>query len=156
VIGGYVLVRRAARAALVAALGLGLAGHAALAAGLAPRLDPLWLSDRTEHAMAKARLLPRQGIAEAPVAVAGYAEPSLVFALGTRTELEGAGEAARAIFERRPAIVEQREDQAFRRALAVYGVSAYVVATVKGLDYSNGDATTLRIYQATDLKGPQP
>ena len=154
-VGGYMLVRRAARGALVAALGLGLAGHAALAAGLAPRLDPLWLSDRTEQAMAKARLLPRQGIAEAPVAVAGYAEPSLVFALGTPTELEGAGEAARAIYERRPAVVEQREDKAFRQALAVYGVSAYVVATVKGLDYSNGDETTLRIYQATDLKGPQ-
>jgi 4-amino-4-deoxy-L-arabinose transferase-like glycosyltransferase len=156
VIGGYMIVRRAARAAVLAALGLGLAGHAALAAGLAPRLDPLWLSNRTEQAMAKARLLPRQGIAEAPVAVAGYAEPSLVFALGTATELEGAGEAARAIFENRPAIVEQREEQAFRQALAVYGVSAYVVATVKGLDYSNGDETTLRVYEAKDagLRGP--
>jgi hypothetical protein len=111
--------------------------------------------------MAKARLLPRQGIAEAPVAVAGYAEPSLVFALGTSTELEGAGEAARAIYEHRPAIVEQREEKAFRQALAVYGVSAYVVATVEGLDYSNGDNTTLRIYETqdaakagADLKGP--
>jgi 4-amino-4-deoxy-L-arabinose transferase-like glycosyltransferase len=156
VIGGYMIVRRAARAAVVGALGLGLAGHAALAAGLAPRLDPLWISNRTELAMAKARLLPRQGIAEAPVAVAGYAEPSLVFALGTATELEGAGEAARAVFENRPAIVEQREDEAFRQALAVYGVSAYVVATVKGLDYSNGDETTLRVYEAEDagLEGP--
>jgi 4-amino-4-deoxy-L-arabinose transferase-like glycosyltransferase len=158
VIGGYMIVRRAARAAVLAALGLGLAGHAALAAGLAPRLDPLWLSNRTEQAMAKARLLPRQGIAEAPVAVAGYAEPSLVFALGTPTELDGAGEAARAIFENRPAIVEQREERAFHQALAVYGVRAYVVATVKGLDYSNGDETTLRIYEASDagLGGPEP
>ena len=160
-VGGFMIVRRAARAAVLAALGLGLAGHAALAAGLAPRLDPLWLSDRAERAMAKARLLPRQGIAEAPVAVAGYAEPSLVFALGTPTELEGPGEAARAIFENRPAIVEQREDMAFRQALAVYGAQAYVVATVKGLDYSNGDETTLRIYEAADpaqvragVKGP--
>jgi 4-amino-4-deoxy-L-arabinose transferase-like glycosyltransferase len=162
VIGGYMIVRRAARGAVIAALGLGLAGHAALAAGFAPRLDPLWISDRTEQAMEKARLLPRQGIAEAPVAVAGYAEPSLVFALGTATELEGAGEAARAIYEHRPAIVEQRDDKAFREALAVYGVNAYVVATVQGLDYSNGDETTLRIYaakdiaeEAADLKGPQ-
>ena len=156
VIGGYMIVRRAARAAVLAALGLGLAGHAALAAGLAPRLDPLWLSDRTERAMAKARLLPRQGVAEAPVAVAGYAEPSLVFALGTPTELEGAGEAARAISENRPAIVEHREERAFHQALAVYGVKAYVVATVKGLDYSNGDETTLRVYEAKDavLEGP--
>ena len=155
-VGGYLIVRRAALGALVTALGLGLAGHAALAAGLAPRLEPLWLSDRTERALAKARLLPRQGIAEAPIAVAGYAEPSLVFALGTSTELEGAGEAARAIYEQRPAIVEAREEQAFHQALAVYGVRAYVVATVRGLDYSNGDATTLRVYQATgaSVKGP--
>jgi hypothetical protein len=103
--------------------------------------------------MAQARLLPRQGIAEAPVAVAGYAEPSLVFALGTPTELEGAGEAARAIYENRPAIVEQREEKAFRQALAVYGANAYVVATIKGLDYSNGDETTLRVYEATDAGG---
>ena len=155
-VGGYLIVRRAALGALVTALGLGLAGHAALAAGLAPRLEPLWLSDRTERALAKARLLPRQGIAEAPIAVAGYAEPSLVFALGTSTELEGAGEAARAIYEQRPAIVEAREEQAFHQALAVYGVRAYVVATVRGLDYSNGDATTLRVYQVTgaSVKGP--
>lgn len=155
-VGGYLIVRRAALGALVTALGLGLAGHAALAAGLAPRLEPLWLSDRTERALAKARLLPRQGIAEAPIAVAGYAEPSLVFALGTSTELEGAGEAARAIYEQRPAIVEAREEQAFHQALAVYGVRAYVVATVRGLDYSNGDATTLRVYQAmgASVKGP--
>ncbi len=155
-VGGYLIVRRAALGALVTALGLGLAGHAALAAGLAPRLEPLWLSDRTERAMADARLLPRQGIAEAPIAVAGYAEPSLVFALGTSTELEGAGEAARAIYEHRPAIVEAREEPAFHQALAVYGVRAYVVATVRGLDYSNGDAITLRVYQATGarVKGP--
>ena len=159
-VGGYMIVRREVRAAAIVALGLGLAGHAALAAGLAPRLDPLWLSDRTERAMAKARLLPRQGIAEAPVAVAGYAEPSLVFALGTPTELEGAGEAARAINEHRPAIVEQREDGAFHQALAVYGARAEVVATIAGLDYSNGDETTLRVYEAADtdpdasLKGP--
>jgi 4-amino-4-deoxy-L-arabinose transferase-like glycosyltransferase len=150
VVGAYMIVREAPRAAVFATLTLGLAGHAALAAGLAPRLDPLWLSDRTEQAMARARLLPRQGIAEAPVAVAGYAEPSLVFALGTPTELEGPGEAARAIFERRPAIVEAREEAAFRQALAVYGAQAYLVATIKGLDYSNGDETTLRVYRAAE------
>ena len=61
--------------------------------------------------------------------------------------------AARAIYENRPAIVEQREDKAFRQALAVYGASAYVVATIKGLDYSNGDETTLRVYEAADAGG---
>jgi 4-amino-4-deoxy-L-arabinose transferase-like glycosyltransferase len=147
-VGAYMIVAKAPRAALLSAVGLGVLGHAALAAGLVPRLDPLWLSDRTERAMADARLLPRQGVADAPVAVAGYAEPSLVFALGTPTELEGPQEAARAIAERRPAVVEAREEPAFRQALMAAGARAVQVAEVAGLDYSNGDEMTLRVYQA--------
>ncbi|HEV7385375.1 MAG TPA: glycosyltransferase family 39 protein, partial [Phenylobacterium sp.] len=112
-VSGYLLVRSAPAAAVVAAVGLGLAGHAVLAAGLAPRLNPLWLSARIERAMEKAQLLPEQGIADAPVTVAGYAEPSLVFALGTPTELAGADDAAEAISEHRPAVVEAREEADF-------------------------------------------
>jgi 4-amino-4-deoxy-L-arabinose transferase-like glycosyltransferase len=149
--GGFLLVRRAQRGALAAALGLGIAGHAALAALLLPRLEPLWLSHRTEQAMAAARLLPRQGMASAPVAVAGYAEPSLVFALGTPTELDGPDEAAIAIADGRPAVVEGREEPAFQRALQAVGAQAQQVGEVKGLDYSNGDKDILRIYR---LKEP--
>ena len=147
-VGAVLLVRNTTLPALIAALGLGLVGHAVLLAGLAPRLEPLWLSTRTEQALERARLLPRQGIAEAPIAVAGYAEPSLVFALGTDTELGGPNDAAQAIAEHRPAVVEAREEEAFRRALPIYGADATLVATVQGLDYSNGRKTTLRVYQA--------
>jgi len=147
--GGYLLVRRTPLTALVTALGLGLSGHAALAAGLAPRLNPLWLSWRVERAMAKAQLLPEQGIADAPVTVAGYAEPSLVFALGTPTELAGPEDAAQAIYEHRPAVVEQRQEADFRKALSVYQAKVHLVATVKGFDYSDGKKMTLRIYDAT-------
>jgi len=144
--GAYMMVRRAARGALVAAGALGVLGHGALAAGLAPRLEPLWLSQRTEQALAAARLLPRQGITAAPVAVAGYAEPSLVFAIGTPTDLGGPYEAAEALAQNRPAVVEGREEADFRRAAAALGVSPLQVGEVRGLDYSNGDETTLRIY----------
>jgi len=139
--------------AVAAAVGLGLLGHAALAAGLAPRLDPLWLSRRTEVAMGKAQLLPRQGIADAPVAVAGYAEPSLVFALGTETELGGPEDAAEAIAEHRPAVVEARKDAAFRQALTALHASALKVAELNGVDYSDGHKMTLRIYKAPDTEG---
>lgn len=152
--GGFLLVRRTPTAAVVGAMGLGLAGHAALAAGLAPRLSPLWLSARVEGAMEKAQLLPEQGIADAPVTVAGYAEPSLVFALGTPTELAGPEDAAQAISERRPAVVEQREEADFRKALSVYGAQAHLVATVKGLDYSDGKKMTLRVYEAATPASP--
>jgi 4-amino-4-deoxy-L-arabinose transferase-like glycosyltransferase len=153
--GGYLLVRRAPAVAVVGAVGLGLAGHAALAAGLLPRLDPLWLSARTERAMEKAQLLPEQGIADAPVTVTGYAEPSLVFALGTPTELAGPEDAAQAISEHRPAIVEQRKEADFEKALSVYRARAHLVATVKGLDYSDGKKMILRIYEAADAAGPE-
>jgi 4-amino-4-deoxy-L-arabinose transferase-like glycosyltransferase len=154
-VGGYLLVRDGPHRAVVAAVGLGLLGHAALAAGLAPRLKPLWLSARVEKVMAKAELLPEQGIADAPVTVAGYGEPSLVFALGTPTELAGPQDAAQAIYEHRPAIVEQREEADFEKALAGYRAHAHLVAAVKGLDYSDGKTMTLRVYESADPAPPE-
>jgi 4-amino-4-deoxy-L-arabinose transferase-like glycosyltransferase len=154
-VGGLLLIRRPAPGAVVAAVGLGLVGHAALAAGLAPRLTPLWLSSRVEKVMAKAQLLPEQGIADAPVTVAGYAEPSLVFALGTPTELAGPEDAAQAISEHRPAVVEQRQEADFEKALAGYRAHAHLVAAVKGLDYSDGKTMTLRVYESADPAPPE-
>jgi 4-amino-4-deoxy-L-arabinose transferase-like glycosyltransferase len=154
--GGYLLARGEPLTAAAAALAAGVLAHAALAAALLPRLDPLWLSDRVEAALGQARLLPRQGLADAPVAVAGYAEPSLVFALGTATELEGAEEAAEAIAENRPAVVEAREEAAFRQALAALRAEAVQVGEVRGLDYSNGDEMLLRIYEGRRAKPRSP
>lgn len=154
-VGAVLLARDRAREATIAAIVLGALGHAALTAGLAPRLEPLWLSARVEKALEEAQLLPRQGIADAPVAVTGYAEPSLVFALGTPTELATPEAAAQAIAENRPAVVEDRKAQAFHAALAALGVEARQVAAVKGLDYSNGDDMTLRIYVASSSPGAE-
>lgn len=151
--GAWFLIRRAPRRAAATALGFGVLGHALLAAGLAPRMQPLWLSERIEQAMARAQLLPDQGIADAPVTVTGYAEPSLVFALGTPTEIAGPEDAAQAISEHRPAVVEQRQDAAFRAALPAFRAHAHIVGTIKGLDYSDGKKMTLRIYQA-DANSP--
>jgi 4-amino-4-deoxy-L-arabinose transferase-like glycosyltransferase len=148
--GAWLLVANAPRQAVIAAIACGALGHAVLAAGLTPRLSTLWLSARTAQAMERAQLLPRQGIADAPVAVAGYAEPSLVFALGTATELGTPQEAAQAIAENRPAVVESCQDAAFHAALKALGVQALLVAEVKGLDYSNGQRMTLRIYEAPE------
>ena len=150
-VGAYLMVRRAQQAALLGALALAVLGHATLAAAFAPRLEPLWLSTRLEQMLEQNRLLPRQGVAEAPVAVAGFAEPSLVFALGTPTELYGPAEAARAIVEDRPAIVEDHEEKAFREALDARNGTAALVGTVTGINYSKGDPMTLRVYVAPEV-----
>lgn len=152
--GAYLLWRRQALKALAAALVLTVLGHAAFAAAFAPRLEPLWLSQRTERALSQARLAPRQGFAPAPVAVAGYAEPSLVFALGTPTDLGGVEEAVDALEGHRPAVIEGREQAAFEAAMKARGVRAREIAKIEGLDYSNGDETSLRIYAPTPSENP--
>jgi hypothetical protein len=138
----YMVRGEPARAAALACA-IGLAGHAALVGGLAPSLHGLWLSQRLAKAVRADRLM----LAAGPATVAGYAEPSLVFALGAPTTLGSAEDAADAIAFGRAAIVEQKQDQAFRAAIADGPTSAHVAATVTGLDYSTGHRQVLRLYE---------
>ncbi len=140
--------------ALAAAGLFAIAGHDVLAAGLAPRLAPLWLSQRAAVALAAAGQSPRVGAG--PVSVAGYAEPSLVFLLGADTELAGPEEAADAIAQGDPAIVEARQEAAFRVALGEDGATARYLGAVSGLDYSNGRYDILRLYAPAGVQPPGP
>jgi 4-amino-4-deoxy-L-arabinose transferase-like glycosyltransferase len=146
--GAVALLERSSRAAMVIAGALGVLAHGALVGGLAPNLEPLWLSTRTAQALKQAGLNPRDGVSPGPVAVAGYSEPSLVFALGTGTGLGDGEAAARALAEGRPAVVERSELDAFRAATQRLGVIPQPVSTVSGLNYSKGDRTILIIFRA--------
>ncbi len=145
--GSVLLIRERAGLAAAAAIGFGVAGHMALIGGLAPSLEPLWLSARVAQVLAKAKISPRQGLAPSPVAVAGYAEPSIVFALGATTVLGNAGDAAQAILQGRPAVVEGREEAVFETDLAAAGKAAKLAGVVSGLDYSTGKPQILRVYE---------
>jgi 4-amino-4-deoxy-L-arabinose transferase-like glycosyltransferase len=150
----WILRGKSGRAAGLACA-LGVLGHAFLIGGLAPSLSGLWLSQRVADGLARANISPRQGLANGPVAVSGYAEPSLVFALGAETELGTAENAADAIDEGRPAVVEARQEAAFRQALAADGAGALLAGTVTGLDYSSGHTQILRLYRpAADRSVP--
>ena len=110
---------------------------------VAPRLDRLWLS------RAAAQLVTRDGTPrDVPVAAAGYAEPSLVFLLGTQTMLVDAARAAQhvATVPGGMALVESRDDAAFQSDLAARGGKARMVGRVSGIDYSNGRPMTLTLY----------
>ena len=141
------LLSKSATRAVGVGVALALAAHGVLAGALAPSLRPLWLSSRAAKALAAAGLSPSQGISPGPVTVAGYEEPSLVFLLGTATELGDAGDAAAAVAEGRPAIVEGRLEGAFHAALTRNGVTAVRVGEGAGLDYSNNRPDILRIYR---------
>jgi len=154
--GAVLLLRHHSARALVTAGVLGVGAHIALTAGLIPHLEPLFLSKDVADALDRTRLSPRSGAA-GPVALTGYSEPSLIFQLGTATELTDGEGAADAISEGRPAVVEGREEKPFREALAALGLTPHPVATVEGLNYSDGDKERLTLYRGEpQTEEPQP
>jgi len=146
--GGAVLLTRYGLAALTAAGALGVAAHAAMIAGVAPRLTSLWTSAEIVAALDRAKLDPLGGLIPGPVTVVGYSEPSLVFALGSETELGDVGDAGEAISEGSPAVIEQRQETAFAAELAADQLKAAPAASVAGFDYSNDQPVRLTIYKS--------
>jgi len=150
-VGAVLLMRRTAAIALVTAGAIGILAHAALVGALLPRLEPLLLAPRLQEALERADLAPRAGAA-GPVAVTGYSEPSMVFLLGTATQLTDPAGAAKAVAEGRPAVVEARQEPAFRAALAAQGQTARPAGVVEGFDYSDGDDERLTLYRGAPAK----
>ncbi|MFZ0269097.1 ArnT family glycosyltransferase [Caulobacter sp.] len=150
-VGAVLLMRKTAATALVAAGAIGIAAHAALVGLLAPRLEPLLLAPRLEKALEQTDLAPRAG-APGPVAVTGYSEPSMIFLLGTTTELTDPAGAAEAVAQGRPAVVEGRQETAFLAALAALGQTARPAGVVEGFDYSDGDKERLTLYRGAPIR----
>jgi 4-amino-4-deoxy-L-arabinose transferase-like glycosyltransferase len=110
---------------------------------VAPALDALWLS-RSAAALIATAGVPR----DMPVAIAGDAEPSLVFLLGTKTKLTSANGAADylATSPNARALVETRSETEFMTALAAHNLKPQALGAVAGLDYSDGRAMRLTLY----------
>jgi 4-amino-4-deoxy-L-arabinose transferase-like glycosyltransferase len=136
--GAFALLRGAVDRAVWTGIGGTLVAHAALLGLVAPGLDGLWLSRSAAAALKGAGLDPNDGVAKGPVAVVGYAEPSLIFRLGTDTDLTDAEGAQWALAQGRPAIVTEE----FESAL---GARARPVARVSGLNYTKNRIETLVI-----------
>jgi 4-amino-4-deoxy-L-arabinose transferase-like glycosyltransferase len=153
-IGAFMLLHRAAVTALIASIALGVIAHGALA-GTLRQLRPLAVSPQLEKVLVRADLHPRQG-RPGPVAIAGYHEPSFVFLTGRETELTDARGAARALAEGRPAIVEERQAEAFHDAETAIGVTGRSVGVVNGHNYSQGDDVSLTVYAPPGAGTPTP
>ncbi|CAN7364566.1 ArnT family glycosyltransferase [Brevundimonas sp. LjRoot202] len=143
-IGAFLLLHRAATAAVLVSIALGLVAHAGLA-GTIRQLRPLAVAPQLQKVLMRADLHPRQG-RPGPVAITGFHEPSFVFLTGRATELTDAAGAARALAEGRPVIVEARDADAFRAASARLGVTGRAVGVVNGHNYSRGDDVSLTVY----------
>ncbi|WP_240623297.1 ArnT family glycosyltransferase [Brevundimonas lutea] len=145
-IGGFLMFHRLAIPAVAASIVLGVLAHGALA-GVARNLQPLWVSNHIADELLDAGAHPVAGRLPGPVAVTGYSQPSIVFLLGSETELTDGRGAARAIAQNRPAAVEQADEADFRAALASFGESPVTIGEVTGINYSNGDRVTLTLYR---------
>jgi 4-amino-4-deoxy-L-arabinose transferase-like glycosyltransferase len=109
-----------------------------------PELDALWISTRVANAVRAAERCPKTVVTSV-----GFAEPSLVFILGTDTAFGNSRAAARAIADNRcaMALVDAPSIEAFRAELAETGKEAREVATIDGINMARGKPVTLTLFE---------
>jgi 4-amino-4-deoxy-L-arabinose transferase-like glycosyltransferase len=111
-----------------------------------PQVDALWSSAEIAE-LAKAADL---SCPDPTIAAAGYAEPSLVFLVGTDTILTDAAGAAAHVTRGGPcalALVEKREESAFLAALPAVDPPVFELGGISGFNYSNGRFVELTLYR---------
>lgn len=145
--GAVLLLRERAALAVGVATAFGLAAYGVATAGLAPRLEGLWVSNRIAAAVATAGLDPRAGVTPGPVAMVGYDEPSLDFLLGGQTESLSPEDAVAALRTGRPVIVEARAEDDFLAAARAAGPLRQA-GEAEGFDYATGSTIRLDLYAA--------
>jgi 4-amino-4-deoxy-L-arabinose transferase-like glycosyltransferase len=119
-----------------------------LTAGVAPRLDELWVTQRLKHMVA----LTSEPGDPAP-AVAGYDEPSMLFAFGADTVLsDGAGAAEAVTRHGGLALVEDTERGPFLARLAELQADATEKGEISGFNYSRGRKVHVTVYRVARIK----
>lgn len=111
--------------------------------GLAPQLPDIWVSPHLAERVAIDRKPD-----DPPVVLAGYVEPSLVFLLGTDTDIEnGPNAAGIAAMQGGLALIEDRQNGKFLTKLASLGAKAKKVDELYGFNYSQGRHVHINIYR---------
>jgi 4-amino-4-deoxy-L-arabinose transferase-like glycosyltransferase len=119
-----------------------------LTARVGPRLDQLWISERLK-VMVEAATHP----GDAPPALAGYQEPSLVFALGKDVVLaDGKGAAESSSKSGGLALVEDEAMGDFLARLAELQADATPVGNLSGFNYSRGRKVHVTLYRVAQLR----
>jgi hypothetical protein len=113
-----------------------------------PRLERLWISEKLKIDVAN---LSRPG--DPPPIVAGYQEPSLVFALGADVVLaDGKGAAEQGTKAGGLALVEDGEKGAFLARLAELQGDAHWQESLTGFNYSRGRNVQVNIYRINPIR----
>jgi 4-amino-4-deoxy-L-arabinose transferase-like glycosyltransferase len=112
-----------------------------------PRLQTIWMSPRIVEAVARARPCPGSTLATAQ-----YAEPSLVFLLGTGTKLTDVNGAAEHLINDPTcalALVGAQEQGQFLSLMAAAKCQHRAVDRIRGINYSKGKRLELTLYAAS-------
>ena len=112
-----------------------------------PHLDQLWVSERLAALVAKDRQ-PN----DPPPILAGYEEPSLVFALGKDVDLtDGRGAAEQGARSGGLALVADEERPKFLARLAELEDAATQLDDLTGFNYSRGRSVHVTLYRVAPL-----
>ena len=133
------------RAALAGAI-LAVPVYASVMEGVIPRMQAVWLSPRL--AAQVAAVAP--GLPAERFGVVGHHEPSLQFAMGGGIRLLRDGPAAAAFLAEAPgriAAVNDRQEAAFRAAVAERGLTVRDLGSVTGLNYVRGRWVTMSLFK---------
>ena len=148
VIAASVLLARGLRLpAFGAAAAAAITLYASLFLLVIPSLGSIWLSPRIADTVRLVRPCP-----DSVLASVSFSEPSLVFLAGRDTKLVPAAAAARFLAADRTcglALVGTRDERAFQAALTV---PVRPLATIDGINYSNGRRLHLTLYAASGAR----
>ncbi|HTQ14027.1 MAG TPA: glycosyltransferase family 39 protein [Rhizomicrobium sp.] len=141
----WFLVRRRTMQAALCAVAAAVIFYPLLGWGVAQAVPDIWMSP---HAAALAAKYRQPG--DPPVILGGYVEPSLVFLLGTDTEIES-GKTAADVAARTGglALIEDQERRKFLARLAQLHATARVLDGTRGFDYSRGRREHITVYRVT-------
>jgi hypothetical protein len=133
-----------ARAGLLAVV-LVIPLQAVVMEGVLPRLQAPWISPRLAETVRAAE----PGLPPASFGIAGYHEPSLLFALGGEIRLLRDGAAAARFLAEEPgrlAAVADRQERSFREEAAALGLVPRDRGMVEGFNYSRGRRVAIVLY----------
>jgi 4-amino-4-deoxy-L-arabinose transferase-like glycosyltransferase len=143
----FMLLRRKKQVALAAAGICALVYYSVLVLGVAPQLEQLWISQRIA-----ALVVRDERPNDPPVVAAGYAEPSLLFALGSTTRFETGTEAANTATSLGGIVlIEYAEQGAFLARLSELHARAVALDHLSGFDYSRGRRERITLYRVSPV-----
>ena len=112
-------------------------------------LRVLIVDDEIDHADVMAEAVARHAKADdPPIVTAGYAEPSILFLLGTRTRLDDGPAAGRESGEAGGlALVEENERAVFLSEADALGARAEALEEIDGFNYSRGRNLKITLFR---------